>query len=94
MDKRKLGRSGLSIAPMVFGGNVFGWTADEPTSFAMLDRFVELAAPDNWLDPSLRDRFHELLQRAEARLHPADEGAIPTLFETAADVEDASVALV
>lgn len=41
MDKRKLGRSGLSIAPMVFGGNVFGWTADEPTSFAMLDRFVE-----------------------------------------------------
>ena len=41
MNKRKLGRSGISIAPMVFGGNVFGWTADEPTSFALLDRFVE-----------------------------------------------------
>ncbi|HUL96412.1 MAG TPA: aldo/keto reductase [Usitatibacter sp.] len=42
MRKRPLGRSGLSIAPLVLGGNVFGWTADEPTSFAILDRFVEL----------------------------------------------------
>ena len=41
MDKRKLGRSGLEIAPLVFGGNVFGWTADEATSFKLLDRFVE-----------------------------------------------------
>lgn len=41
MQKRPLGRSGLSIAPLVFGGNVFGWTADEPTSFALLDRFVD-----------------------------------------------------
>ena len=41
MDKRKLGRSGLEIAPLVFGGNVFGWTADEATSFNLLDRFVE-----------------------------------------------------
>lgn len=40
MDKRPLGRTGLNIAPLVFGGNVFGWTADQPTSFAMLDRFV------------------------------------------------------
>jgi len=37
MQKRKLGRTGLSIAPVVFGGNVFGWTADEKTSFALLD---------------------------------------------------------
>jgi aryl-alcohol dehydrogenase-like predicted oxidoreductase len=42
MDKRPLGRSGLSTAPLCLGGNVFGWTADEPTSFAILDRFVEL----------------------------------------------------
>jgi aryl-alcohol dehydrogenase-like predicted oxidoreductase len=42
MDKRPLGRSGLSTAPLVLGGNVFGWTADEATSFAILDRFVEL----------------------------------------------------
>jgi aryl-alcohol dehydrogenase-like predicted oxidoreductase len=41
MEKRKLGRSGLEIAPLVFGGNVFGWTADEATSFAMLDRFTD-----------------------------------------------------
>jgi hypothetical protein len=34
MEMRKLGRSGLEIAPLVLGGNVFGWTADEPTSFA------------------------------------------------------------
>lgn len=41
MQKRKLGNSGLEIAPLVFGGNVFGWTADEPTSFKLLDAFVE-----------------------------------------------------
>jgi aryl-alcohol dehydrogenase-like predicted oxidoreductase len=41
MDKRTLGNSGLEIAPLVFGGNVFGWTADEARSFAVLDRFVE-----------------------------------------------------
>ncbi len=37
---RELGRSGLQIAPLVLGGNVFGWTADEQTSFAVLDAFV------------------------------------------------------
>ncbi len=41
LSKRKLGSSGLDIAPLVFGGNVFGWTADEATSFALLDAFVE-----------------------------------------------------
>ncbi|MEN1956665.1 aldo/keto reductase [Luteimonas changyuni] len=41
MKKRQLGRSGIEIAPLVFGGNVFGWTADEARSFALLDRFVE-----------------------------------------------------
>jgi aryl-alcohol dehydrogenase-like predicted oxidoreductase len=40
VKKRQLGRSGLAIAPIVFGGNVFGWTADERTSFALLDAFV------------------------------------------------------
>jgi aryl-alcohol dehydrogenase-like predicted oxidoreductase len=42
MEKRPLGRSGLATAPLCLGGNVFGWTADEKTSFAILDRFVEL----------------------------------------------------
>jgi aryl-alcohol dehydrogenase-like predicted oxidoreductase len=40
MTKRRLGRSELSIEPLVFGGNVLGWTADEPTSFAVLDAFL------------------------------------------------------
>jgi aryl-alcohol dehydrogenase-like predicted oxidoreductase len=40
MHFRPLGRSGLACAPLAFGGNVFGWTADEPTSFALLDAFV------------------------------------------------------
>ncbi len=37
---RELGHSGLRLAPLVLGGNVFGWTADEKTSFAVLDAFV------------------------------------------------------
>lgn len=41
MTLRKLGRSDLSIAPIVFGGNVFGWGADEKTSFTLLDAFVD-----------------------------------------------------
>lgn len=41
MEKRTLGRTGLSIAPIVFGGNVFGWTADEKTSFQLLDAFFD-----------------------------------------------------
>jgi aryl-alcohol dehydrogenase-like predicted oxidoreductase len=41
MKKRALGRSGLQVAPLCLGGNVFGWTADEKTSFAILDRFVD-----------------------------------------------------
>jgi aryl-alcohol dehydrogenase-like predicted oxidoreductase len=41
MQMRKLGKSGLEIAPLVLGGNVFGWTADAPTSFAVLDAFLD-----------------------------------------------------
>jgi aryl-alcohol dehydrogenase-like predicted oxidoreductase len=48
MHKRRLGRTGLEIAPLVFGGNVFGWTADAKTSFALLDRFA--AAGFNAID--------------------------------------------
>jgi aryl-alcohol dehydrogenase-like predicted oxidoreductase len=40
MRKRRLGRSGIEVAPFCFGGNVFGWTADEKTSFDLLDAFV------------------------------------------------------
>jgi len=38
---RKLGASGLTVSPLIAGGNVFGWTADEPTSFAVLDAFAD-----------------------------------------------------
>jgi aryl-alcohol dehydrogenase-like predicted oxidoreductase len=38
--KRKLGNTGLEVGPLALGGNVFGWTADEPTSFKLLDAFV------------------------------------------------------
>lgn len=38
-ELRRLGRSNLSTPPLILGGNVFGWTADETTSFAILDRF-------------------------------------------------------
>jgi aryl-alcohol dehydrogenase-like predicted oxidoreductase len=41
IDKRPLGSSGLMVAPLAFGGNVFGWTVDEPTSFRLLDSFVD-----------------------------------------------------
>ena len=48
MNKRRLGASGLQVAPLAFGGNVFGWTADEKTSFQLLDAFV--AAGFNFID--------------------------------------------
>jgi len=41
MELRPLGSTGLRIAPIVFGGNVFGWTADESRSFELLDAFVD-----------------------------------------------------
>ena len=41
MIKRRLGRTGFEVAPLAFGGNVFGWTVDEPTSFLLLDAFVD-----------------------------------------------------
>jgi aryl-alcohol dehydrogenase-like predicted oxidoreductase len=40
-SRRPLGNSGLSVAPLAFGGNVFGWTVDEATGFRLLDRFVD-----------------------------------------------------
>ncbi len=41
MKRRKLGRTGFEVAPLAFGGNVFSWTADEATSFRLLDAFVD-----------------------------------------------------
>jgi len=41
MQTRTLGNSDLSVVPLVFGGNVFGWTVDAPAAFALLDAFVD-----------------------------------------------------
>ena len=48
MHMRKLGNSGLEVSPLAFGGNIFGWTVDEPTSFTLLDAFV--SAGFNFID--------------------------------------------
>ncbi len=48
MIKRELGRSGLHVMPLCFGGNVFGWTADEATSFSLLDAWTD--AGMNFID--------------------------------------------
>ncbi len=48
MERRKLGNTGFNVAPLALGGNVFGWTADEPMSFRLLDAFV--AAGFNLID--------------------------------------------
>src|ERR1700675_2744509 len=57
MEKRKLGITGFEVAPLAFGGNVFGWTADEPMSFKLLDAFV--AAGFNFIDSAdVYSRWH------------------------------------
>lgn len=64
------------------------------TYLAWLERFAELtrgSQAGEWLDVTLRDRFHAMLQRAEARLAEADHGDIPTLFPEPADVDDQAV---
>ncbi len=61
---------------------------------ALLERFVDLSTLDGtFLDVSFRDRFHRLLQRAEARLSAVDHGPIATLFGEATDASDAGAAL-
>jgi len=41
VTRRPLGRSGIEVAPLAFGGNVFGWTVDQPSAFLLLDNFVD-----------------------------------------------------
>ena len=42
MEQRRLGRSGIAVPPLMFGGNVFGWTVDKAASHRLLDRLVEV----------------------------------------------------
>src|SRR5690349_22256191 len=48
MEYRALGRSPLQVSPLCFGGNVFGWTVDEATSFSLLDAWLD--AGFNFID--------------------------------------------
>lgn len=48
MHLRQLGRSGLQVSPLCFGGNVFGWTVDEATGFSLLDAWLD--AGFNFID--------------------------------------------
>jgi aryl-alcohol dehydrogenase-like predicted oxidoreductase len=65
MEKRRLGQSSLYIAPLAFGGNVFGWTADEKTSFELLDAFI--AAGFNLIDSAdVYSRWHAGNQGGES----------------------------
>ncbi len=57
MDPRRLGQSSLMVPPITFGCNVFGWTADEETSFALLDAWLD--AGFNFLDTAdVYSRWH------------------------------------
>lgn len=57
METRRLGQSSLEVSPIAFGCNVFGWTADEATSFALLDAWVD--AGFNFLDTAdVYSRWH------------------------------------
>jgi len=57
MEKRQLGQSSLHVTPITFGGNVFGWTADEKMSFALLDAFT--GAGFNFIDSAdVYSRWH------------------------------------
>ena len=57
MEKRRLGRSAITLAPLAFGANVFGWTADKAMSFRLLDQF--LAAGFDFVDTAdVYSRFH------------------------------------
>lgn len=85
----------LDITAKPYFGDV-----DTMTYLQWLRRYVELAVGTGsdattspWTDVSWRDRFGEMLQRAEARLHPVDRGRIPTLFGAPATLERPEAAI-
>lgn len=83
MEMRALGRSGLRVAPLIFGGNVFGWTCDQKTSFDLLDAFVD--AGFNGIDtadsysywvPGNRGGESETIIGHWLRAHPSKRGKL------------------
>ena len=100
MDHRPLGKSGLSIAPLVFGGNVFGWTIDEPTSFDLLDRFVD--AGFNAIDtadvysawaPGNKGGESETIIGKWLKVHPGKRDRVLLLTKVGSDMGDGNKGL-
>jgi aryl-alcohol dehydrogenase-like predicted oxidoreductase len=93
MDKRPLGRTGLSIAPLVFGGNVFGWTANEARSFELLDAFVDAGfdaidtadAYSTWV-PGHRGGESETVIGAWLRRNPQRRAQVRILTKVGSDM--------
>ncbi|MFZ0832024.1 MAG: fatty acid synthase subunit beta domain-containing protein [Mycobacterium sp.] len=80
------------IAAMAKTAKPYFGDVGEMTYLQWLRRYVEVAVGEGfstagapaspWLDVTWRDRFEQMLKRAEARLHPRDYGPIETLFAT------------
>jgi aryl-alcohol dehydrogenase-like predicted oxidoreductase len=67
MENRQLGSSSLMVSPISFGGNIFGWTADEATSFKILDGFVD--AGFNFIDTAdVYSRWHDGNEGGESEI--------------------------
>ncbi len=65
MEQRQLGRSAIRLAPLAFGANVFGWTADRAMSFRLLDGFLD--AGFDFIDTAdVYSRFHPGNQGGES----------------------------
>ena len=84
------GRRGEIIAAMALTAKPYFGDVGEMTYLQWMQRYIELTNGDggSWLDITWRDRFTAMLQRAEARLHPQDNGAIDTLFDDGQLLED------
>ncbi len=84
------GRRGEIIAAMALTAKPYFGDVGEMTYLQWLQRYIVLTNGDGgpWLDVTWRDRFTAMLQRAEARLHPLDNGAIDTLFDDGQLLED------
>ena len=80
MQPSPVGTTGIAITPLVLGGNVFGWTADEPTSFAILDAFVIPKFKEGQFDEGVLSGVDALLRAA--RSEPVE---LPAAARGAAD---------
>lgn len=80
MKKRTLGRSGIDIAPLVLGGNVFGWTADEARSFERGFKKIDTAdSYANWA-PGLSQCVYAHARHRSRRGGPRGRPGTGTVF--------------